>query len=295
MKNEVHEGCKVELITVLTLNFNNPFLYESIDSVLAQTYSDIQYVIFDDCSQKVHFDVEEIKRYIETHNKGNIKKVVVKQNEKNMGIIKNLNRALKYVKGKYIFHLAGDDAFYDSKVLEEWTAYFKETKAEIVTAYRAVYDEKLEKEICVLPEKEDLEILKTGNQKKIWDHLCCRNFIFGCSTARTKQCMDESGGYDESYHYVEDYPWNLKMVRRGYQVQFWERIVIKYRWGGISSPARFNWNYLKDSLRILRKEILPYSNHKRKDINNFYQWLKRQLKEKYYYPYKNKIKGWMKR
>lgn len=156
----------MELVTVLTLNYNNPFLYESIDSVLNQTYSDIQYIIFDDCSQKVHFDVEEIKRYIETHNKGNIKKVVVKQNEKNMGIIKNLNRAMKYVKGKYIFHLAGDDAFYDSKVLEEWTAYFKETKAEIVTAYRAVYDEKLEKEICVLPEKEDLEILKTGNQKK---------------------------------------------------------------------------------------------------------------------------------
>ena len=98
----------MELVTVLTLNYNNPFLYESIDSVLNQTYSDIQYIIFDDCSQKVHFDVEEIKRYIETHNKGNIKKVVVKQNEKNMGIIKNLNRAMKYVKGKYIFHLAGD-------------------------------------------------------------------------------------------------------------------------------------------------------------------------------------------
>ena len=89
----------MELVTVLTLNYNNPFLYESIDSVLNQTYSDIQYIIFDDCSQKVHFNAEKVKEYIETHNKGNIKEIVIKQNEKNVGIIKNLNRALKYVKG----------------------------------------------------------------------------------------------------------------------------------------------------------------------------------------------------
>ena len=276
----------MELVTVLTLNYNNPFLYESIDSVLNQTYSDIQYIIFDDCSQKVHFNAEKVKEYIETHNKGNIKEIVIKQNEKNVGIIKNLNRALKYVKGVYIFHLAGDDAFYDAKVLEEWAAYFKETKADIITAYRALYDEKLEKEICVLPEKEDVEILKTGDQQKIWDHLCCKNYIFGCSTARTKSCMDASGGYDETYHYVEDYPWNLKMIRQGYSVCLWERIVIKYRWGGISSPARFDRKYFTDSIRILWKEILPYSSHKKRDIKDFCKWLKGQLRGKYFVPLK---------
>lgn len=285
----------MDLITVLTLNYNNPFLYESIDSVLRQSYSDIQYIIFDDHSQKVDFDIGAVKKYIQDNNKGNIKEIIVKQNEKNLGIIKNLNRALKHVKGNYIFHLAGDDTFYDSNVLTEWVAYFKDTQAEIVTACRALYDEKLEKEICVLPEKEDIEILKTGDQKKIWDHLCLRNFIFGCSTARTKKCMDDSGGYDESYKYVEDYPWNLKMIRQGYQVRFWNRIVIKYRWGGISSPARLDWDYFKDSVRILRKEILPYSHHKRRDIRDFSKWLEKQLKEKYYYPCKNKIKGWIKR
>lgn len=285
----------MELISVLTLNYNNPFLYEAIDSVLEQTYSNIQYIIFDDYSQNVPFEVEKVKKYIQDNNRGNIKEIIIKQNEKNVGIIKNLNRALKYAKGKYIFHLAGDDTFYDSKVLEEWTAYFKETKAEIVTACRALYDEELKKEICILPDKEDAAILKTEDQQKIWDHLCCRNFIFGCSTARTKQCMDDSGGYDESYRYVEDYPWNLKMIRKGYRVQFWERPVIKYRWGGISSPARFNWSYFKDSVQILIREILPYSKHKRKDIRDFCNWLKVQLKEKYYVPFKNKIKGLIKR
>lgn len=66
-----------------------------------------------------------------------------------------------------------------------------------------------------MPEKEDIEILKTGDQQKIWDSSMLRNFIFGCSTARTKKCMDDSGGYDESYKYVEDYPWILKMIRQG--------------------------------------------------------------------------------
>ena len=116
----------MDLITVLTLNYNNPFLYESIDSVLRQSYSDIQYIIFDDHSQKVDFDIGAVKKYIQDNNKGNIKEIIVKQNEKNLGIIKNLNRALKHVRGNYIFHLAGDDTFYDSNVLTEWVAYFKD-------------------------------------------------------------------------------------------------------------------------------------------------------------------------
>lgn len=288
----------MDLITVLTLNYNNPFLYESIDSVLSQTYSNIQYIIFDDHSQKIDFNVDRVKKYIQENNKGNIKEIIVSQNEKNLGTIKNLNRAHKLAKGKYIFNLAGDDAFYDSKVLEEWVSYFKKTQAEIVTACQALYDEKLENEISILPKKKDIEILQTENQQMIWDHLCRRNFIMGCSTARTKECMDNGGGYDESYRYVEDYPWNLKMIRKGYKILFWNRCVIKYRWGGISSPSRMNGDYLKDSVKILKKEILPYSNHKIKDVKDFGEWLLLRLvgylREKYYIPCKDKLKGWIK-
>ena len=30
------------------------------------------------------------------------------------------------------------------------------------------------------------------------------------------------GKYDERYQYIEDYPWNLKVLRQGEKIFFWE-------------------------------------------------------------------------
>ena len=58
---------KENLVTIITLNYNNPFLQDAIDSVLSQTYESIQFVLLDDGS--LNFDVEKIKSYILCHKK----------------------------------------------------------------------------------------------------------------------------------------------------------------------------------------------------------------------------------
>ena len=39
---------KEDLVTIITLNYNNQFLKDAIDSVLSQTYGSIQFVLLDD-------------------------------------------------------------------------------------------------------------------------------------------------------------------------------------------------------------------------------------------------------
>ena len=160
---------KENLVTIITLNYNNPFLQDAIDSVLSQTYESIQFVLLDDGS--LNFDVEKIKSYILCHKKENIKEFLVLKNKKNIGTVRSINKAYSYAKGKYIFNLAGDDVFYDSDVIRDWVNCFIETGGQVITAYRAVYDEKLEKEIKVLPEEKDVFLLKYGTQKQVWDAL----------------------------------------------------------------------------------------------------------------------------
>ena len=76
---------KTKLVTVITLNYNNPFIVDSINSVLEQTYNYIQYIIVDDCSR--NFNTNEISCYIDEHQPGNIVDKIIIKNSKN-----NLNK-----------------------------------------------------------------------------------------------------------------------------------------------------------------------------------------------------------
>ena len=269
----------MKLITIIMPNYNNPYLYEAIDSVISQTYGFIQLVIIDDCSKV--FDKDKVENYIERHKRPNLVEYDVIVNENNIGTVKNLNKAFKYAKGDIIFNLAGDDVFYDNNVISEWVDFFEKNNAEVVTACRAMYDEKMQKQIDILPTQDDINILNTARTDIIWDRLCQKNFVFGCCTARTREMMEHIG-YDESYKLIEDYPWNLKITRQGVLIYFWNRVAVKYRSGGISSPAKFDGAYLKDSIIILFKEILPYSKHKRKDIISFVSWLRNHIRIEYF-------------
>ena len=279
---------KTKLVTVITLNYNNPFIVDSINSVLEQTYNYIQYIIVDDCSR--NFNTNEISCYIDEHQPGNIVDKIIIKNSKNMGITKSANIAMDNAKGDYIINLAGDDIFYDSKTITEWVKKFEDSKANIITAYRIAYDENLQKKLEILPTPRQVSLLKNSSPEELFEVLTKENFIFGCTTARTKQCIERCGKYDERYHFIEDYPWNLRVLRQGEKIFFWDRIVIKYRTGGISSPLQFNAQYAQDTKLIYKNEIRPYTKH---PIIAFYyskHWLIKRNLDKLWLPIRHKIK-----
>jgi len=259
------------LITVITLSYNNDStILRAIDSVLCQSYPKIQYIVSDDCSES--FDSKSIHDYIQKNNKGNIVELLVLKNTVNKGISKNLNTAISYANGQYLFNVAADDEFYDDRVLEEWTRQFQTTGAEVITALRAVYDENLEKYLFTLPNKKECGLIKNSAPKELFEHMTGKNLIFVCCTARTKRSYALFGGYDEKYSLIEDYPSNMKLLRSDVRIGFWDRIVIKYRSGGISSPEHISDSYLKISEDIFNNEILPYTSNQKKARANFRHW-----------------------
>ena len=83
-----------------------------------------------------------------------------------------------------------------------------------------------------------------------------------------------------------DYPSALSLSRQGIVIDYWEHPVVKYRQGGVSSPARFNSVYEKDSDEILRREILPYVNLKFLVKLRYYFWkFKRSQDSRFAYEY----------
>lgn len=259
------------LITVVTPAYNSmSTIFQTIDSVLSQTYPQIQYIISDDHSE--NFNFEDITNYLKAYNKGNVVDFKVVQTHENVGISKNLNYGLSFAIGKYLFNLAADDAFYDDYVLDEWVQKFEDTGAQVITASRAVYDADLATKLYVAPTDEEKTILNNSTPAELFEAMTGYNIVFGCCTARSKSNYDLIDGYDERYQYIEDYPANMKTLRQSISILFWDRIVIKYRKGGISSSGGLSKQYLKESDNIFQNEILPYTSNKKMAKRRYKSW-----------------------
>lgn len=79
------------------------YLPEAIDSILAQTYTNWEFVICDDCSTDHTFEI--CKDYAAKYPG----KFVLVQNDVNRKLAYSLNHCLKYAKGKFIARMDGDD------------------------------------------------------------------------------------------------------------------------------------------------------------------------------------------
>ena len=258
------------LVTVITLSYNSPNLFDTIDSLLSQSYERIQYIIIDDGS--VEFSENKVREYIETHKRMNLESYDVIVNDSNMGIVASLNKGLSASKGEIIFNLSGDDFFADENVVSDWVSEFERTGAEIITAYRDVYDETMSEKLYSLPTAEEVDIIKRSSPRELFECLAGRNMIFGCCTARTRHSFENYGYYDTRYKLIEDYPTALKLSRLGEKIYFFDRVVIKYRYGGISAAERIDEVYMKDADAVFNYEVLPYVHNKKLAKKAYGQW-----------------------
>ncbi|MCR4662184.1 MAG: glycosyltransferase [Clostridia bacterium] len=269
------------LITVITPYYNseNTF-FSSLDSILSQTYSNIQFILVNDGS--ISFDELNIKKYLNSHKKENIKEYSIISYQQNLGTVKALNKALKVAKGEYIFTLGADDEFYDENVLTDWVNEFIKTNAKVITAKRAVYDSTMSKEKYIAPSKDHINMISTLSPTELLEQMEGFNFIFSSCTSYKKECYDLAGGLDERYRLIEDYPLNVKLLRNNIHFIFFDRIVVKYRLGGISNFTNMNKSYLNEEHQIFKNEILHYSTNKLKAYKKYLKWrnsiiLKRDL------------------
>lgn len=91
------------VVTVICSCYNHhKFVCESLQSLLNQTYRNIQIIVVDDYS--TDNSVEVIEQFITKHPE-----IVFIKNESNLGLTKSVTNALNYAKGAFIIDLAADD------------------------------------------------------------------------------------------------------------------------------------------------------------------------------------------
>ena len=92
-------------VAVITYNSSNTVI-ETLDSIFAQTYPDLELIISDDCSSDN--TVAVCRQWIAEHKTRFVYTTII-ESPVNTGISANLNRAEDACKGNWVKGIAGDD------------------------------------------------------------------------------------------------------------------------------------------------------------------------------------------
>lgn len=196
------------LVSVIMSEYNTDekLLLRSIESIIKQTYKNIELILIDDCG------INNVKKIVSKINDPRIK---VYKNKKNSGLVYSLNEAIKKANGEYIARMDTDDYSYPHRIELQVNFMQKNKKYDIIGGNAILYD----------GEKEWGQTTGTGEITR-------NQMLNGCplihpSVMYKKKVIESIGGYKD-YKRCEDYATWIEAMAEGYKLYKMSDIVLKY-------------------------------------------------------------------
>lgn len=205
------------LVSVIIPNYNyGRYLKETIDSVLAQTYPNVEIVVADDGS--TDNSVEVLESY------GNCIKWFKQQNQ---GVSNARNRAIKESTGEFLAFLDSDDLWLPQKI-EKQIQLFADKEVGLTHCGFVDFDNKgnlLEEHLDGLSGWVATEMI-----------LYQRPVVLGGGSAAIvkREAFDKIGGFDQNVSPAEDWEFYYQVARH-YKIGFVPEVLMKYREHGSNS------------------------------------------------------------
>jgi len=217
-------------VTILLSVYNGAkHLSDSIDSLLFQTYKNIEILIIDDNSNDATFDI--CKKYEESFN--NIK---VFKNLKNLGLTKSLNFLIEHSSGTYLARQDADDISEATRI-EKQIKFINKYKLDACTTRAFVM-----KQNKITPNKSVYMPKKLVMRFK-------NPFIHG-SLMIKKTSILEVGKYNEKFYYSQDYKLMYDLIEGGYKVKIIkEPLYFLNMEGNISIEKKDEQKYYAECVR----------------------------------------------
>jgi glycosyltransferase involved in cell wall biosynthesis len=229
-------------VSIITVCYNSAAtIKRTIESVLNQTYNDIEYIIIDGASSDGTLEIIEAYR---DSFQGRLKVV----SEPDNGIYDAMNKGISMASGTFIGILNSDD-YYEARAVEYIVNDKRDDKYQILYGF--------------------MRSVKDGEEYKIdrCSHKFMRNAMIAHPTCFvSKKIYEDFGGYDLQYVSVADYDFMLRMSENE-EVKFYpvDHVITNFTMGGMSATDTAWLDLLK-----LRKNhgMITGKQYKREMLKN---------------------------
>lgn len=209
-------------VSVITTTFNTGKTVEdTINSVLSQTYPDIEYIIVDD--QSTDNTLDTVNKF-----KDRVTKIVYGEHN---GIFGALNKGLEYVTGDMVAILNSDDFYISNDVIETVVNEFKNTDADCVWGDLVIVDKD---DVNKIVRNWKSSAYKEGSFQKGWHPPHPTFFI-------KREIYEKYGLFRTDFSTAGDFELVLRFLEK-YKISssYIPRVLTKMRAGGQSNKSIYN-------------------------------------------------------
>ncbi len=207
---------KEDLVSaVITTHNRKELLVLAIESVLNQTYKNIECIVVDDASDD---DTKEyIKKYIDENK---IKYIYIPKEESKGGNYAR-NLGIQNAMGDYIAFLDDDDEWLSQKMEKQMVAMKEDTETGFV--YCGTISEKNLDKASRIPQEIDNDKYKDGNlAKEVLVHIICNTSVILVK----KELLEKIQGFDENLKFWQEYEMCIRLLQNTRAKLVRENLVI---------------------------------------------------------------------
>lgn len=214
------------LVSVVVISYNSEkTITETLDSAKRQTYRPLELVVSDDCSTD---RTQEIVRDWIKENRGSFDNVIFQRAKQNVGIVRNVDSAVRRCNGEWVKPIAADDMLIDD-CIEQYMALAERDSCDFCFGSELLIDDSSKvfgRTYAPNYRMKKIVGLKPMEQyrKMAFDYITLAPSFF-----YRKEAFIGVGGYDKRFKIIEDYAFLLSLFKHGYIMDFCEKDVIKYR------------------------------------------------------------------
>lgn len=186
-------------------------LKKSIESILQQTYRNIEFIICDDNSND---EIKEILNYFKKKDD----RIIIINNNDNLGLAASLNNCLKIATGEYIARQDDDDISKENRLEEEIEFLEKNTKYDFVGCNLELFN------------SNGIWGYRKHNEKPVKKDFLYGNQFPHPAMLLTKKCIDDVNGYKvkEITRRTEDYDLFMRLYAKGYKGYNLQKYLYQY-------------------------------------------------------------------
>lgn len=238
-------------VCVITYNSGKTVL-ETLESVSAQSYPDIELIVSDDCSSDDTVDL--CRKWLEDNSTRFFSARII-TGEKNEGVAGNLNRAVSAASGEWIKTLAGDDVLMPDCIQDNLLyAQEHDNQGIVFSKYLPfrIVEGKREPVSESKPEPSAIAIYgKSAREQYLW-------ILSGNTppaiTAFIRRDLLIQYPFPSQYPFCEDYPQWLYLTKAGIKLNFLNETTVLYRLGESLSRTA-SGTFVNEKLHYSKKAV----------------------------------------